>query len=262
MRNLNRRRFWSLLKWEITTQRHHLLGFTVGSMIFYLIIGLLIWLLLPSFDPRPMNSILTTMDDSLTSLSIGATVLLPSFLLSRVNKKGILTQYLMLPASRIEKFVARYLMVVVGYMVCWVVGYFVMDVLQYLLTLLIAPDQAVFSAPVVNAAIHGGKFPAWISFLLCLWFWCHSVFLWGGVFFRKHPFIFTSLSFSLISLIVILSVHYLCLAFDVPYASFEQFVFGHAMTNLLLLAFAVFNFIAAYRRFTRIQVTNPQLFNK
>lgn len=262
MRSFQFNRFKDLLKWEITTQRYHLLTFTVGSMFFYLIVGLLNWLLLPSSAPRPMESILTSMDYSLTSLSIGATVVIPSFLLSRVNKKGILTQYLMLPASRIEKFVARYLMVVIGYMVCWVVGYYLMDVLQYLLTLLIASDQAVFSAPVVNAVFHGGKFPEWISFVLCFWFWCHSVFLWGGVFFRKHPFLLTYLSLSLISLIVILSVHYLCLAFDVPYASFEQFVFGHAMTNFLLLAFAVFNFIAAYRRFTRIQLLNPQMFNK
>ena len=189
----------------------------------------------------------------------------PSRILSNMHNKQTTIDYLMLPASNLEKYLGR-IVSTFAYMIVIIMGAIAADAGQWIVSLIrhsITQTGSVtftcFSAiwDMLCAAFKGGKsldIPGiLLSFILFIWW--HSLYVLGGSVFRKSPWVITSLILGFVftaftSVIVCAAVNLIpdgyCLEFD-DYAS-------QIVSTLVFLLFAGINYYVSYRIFQRLQV--------
>jgi len=94
------------------------------------------------------------------------------------------TAFFMLPATVFEKFASRLLLTTIGYMAAGIVFYLVLNLISALLATLFTTGRF----PILN------PFSREILEVLKIYFITQSIFLFGGIYFKKHPFMKTGLS--------------------------------------------------------------------
>lgn len=195
--------------------------------------------------------------------------------------------FLMLPATMIEKFVARFLIVTVGLAAAIVVAASLAEITRYLvLPLFNLPEafhQSVLyhflstiaidgeqvyrgSESVLNMSYHNwlGEMCGW-AFLV----WSHSLYILGGSYWYKKPFFKTLGTLILISILFsVLLVHIISWVGNDNMRSFAEWLEANfqwmTLNKLLSLgvaffsAFTMFNWWLSYRLFTRSQVIKPK----
>ena len=192
--------------------------------------------------------------------------------------------FLMLPATMIEKFVARFLIVTVGLAVAVFVAASLAEITRYLLLPLFNVPETFHQSVLYNllsmASVDGEQiyrgsgyamnmpYQNWLG-ELCGWaflLWSHSLYILGGNYWYKKPFFKTLGTLMLIS--ILCSVHILSWIGDDNMRSFSEWLetnFQWMTLNKLLSlgvaffsAFTMFNWWLSYQLFTRSQVVKPK----
>ncbi len=244
MKNFNIKRFKCLLRWTYEHDRAEFVKSTLWG-----IIGMILCVVLIQWGQSHTE----------TPNKVGMMAMLLGFL-TGVVITGSNMHYCMktrddwrmlsvLPASNLEKFLARYassLLMMVGVFVALAVA----DVTQYLVILVLNSEKATLLGNYFlhSSAFHmitDGSFAGNVgiaSFVLML----HSCYLVGGNFFRntKYGWVFTTMTLVLLGVLLGSLLAWLKPEFSVP----AQF-----LTALCLLV-TVFNYWLAYRLFCRRQL--------
>lgn len=195
--------------------------------------------------------------------------------------------FLMLPATMIEKFVARFLIVTVGLAAAVFVAASLAEITRYLLLPLFNVPETFHQSVLYNllsmASVDGEQiyrgsgyamnmpYQNWLG-ELCGWaflLWSHSLYILGENYWYKKPFFKTLGALMLISILFsVLSVHILSWIGDDNMRSFSEWLetnFQWMTLNKLLSlgvaffsAFTMFNWWLSYQLFTRSQVVKPK----
>lgn len=184
-----------------------------------------------------------------------------------MKTKASRSLFLMLPATNMEKFTSRLLYTVLGTSLMIVASWMIADIIQFVFSLFLTPGMQgslVFDSShfiVRNGtSVLGQTFPVGML-LLSLTIFTHSFFTLGGSVFRKSATLLTICSsFILMFLTALISSFVDADVLRHLVQSIEPNTFGWLMVMVLLLLSA-FNYWAAYKLFTHMQIINNKWFN-
>lgn len=196
-----------------------------------------------------------------------------------MKTKASRSLFLMLPATNMEKFISRLLYTVLGTSLMIVASWIIADIIQFVFSLFLTPgmqgslvgtafeelflkDNFDSSHFIVRngTSVLGQTFPVGML-LLSLTIFTHSFFTLGGTVFRKSATLLTiCTSFILMFLTVLISSFVDADVLRHLDQSIEPNTFGWLMVMVLLLLSA-FNYWAAYKLFTHMQIINNKWFN-
>lgn len=194
-----------------------------------------------------------------------------------MKTKASRSLFLMLPATNMEKFISRLLYTVLGTSLMIVASWIIADIIQFVFSLFLTPGmqgslvgtafEGLFlknnfdsSHFVVRngTSVLGQTFPVG---MFSLTLFTHSFFTLGGTVFRKSATLLTICSsFILMFLTALISSFVDADVLRHLVQSMEPNTFGWLMVMVLLLLSA-FNYWAAYKLFTHMQIINNKWFN-
>lgn len=190
--------------------------------------------------------------------------------------------YLLLPATKLEKFFSRALFVTVGTVLMILVALLALELTHYLL-LPLFDLPAVYSQPMLveifsmrwaHASVDatGEAVYSWWLMQLLVWIFClwnHSLFILGGSFWYKHPFLKTI--GACLAVTILGGILFANLAEGGFLARFSDWMQEHyqdtpqtvngllTIISVVFLLFTVFNWWLSYRLFTRSEVIKRKL---
>lgn len=188
-----------------------------------------------------------------------------------MKTKASRSLFLMLPATNMEKFTSRLLYTVLGTSLMIVASWIIADIIQFVFSLFLTPGMQgslvdktfeELSHFIVRngTSVLGQTFPVGML-LLSLTIFTHSFFTLGGTVFRKSATLLTICSsFILMFLTALISSFVDADVLRHLVQSIEPNTFGWLMVMVLLLLSA-FNYWAAYKLFTHMQIINNKWFN-
>ncbi len=192
-----------------------------------------------------------------------------------MKTKASRSLFLMLPATNMEKFISRLLYTVLGTSLMIVASWMIADIIQFVFSLFLTPGMqgsivgTVFEELFLKdnfdsshfivrngTSVLGQTFP-----VVSLTIFTHSFFTLGGTVFRKSATLLTICSsFILMFLTALISSFVDADVLRHLDQSIEPNTFGWLMVMVLLLLSA-FNYWAAYKLFTHMQIINNKWFN-
>lgn len=197
-----------------------------------------------------------------------------------MNTKNKRISYMMLPATNGEKFISRAIYVCITSMVIFFVGLFFAELTRLtLLPLFDAPKEfscfclfdvisvSFYDTIHINPEAYGtsSTFIPYL-FLISNGLWGHSIYILGGTYFRKHPFVKTwgicMVAFIIFAYIFInLSRESIILSIEneTLWADTEVLL---QILSIIFLAFTVFNWTLSYHLFRNSQITDRKLFRR
>lgn len=270
---MNKNRFLQVLRWEQLLSKRHLV--TMALTFFGIVV-------------IPQLLVLIIKNDSDSTFTTGKIVfafLLAYFLLcgatifSSLRSRQQRINNFMLPASNKEKFIARYLVLVVAMPVAAIAGFLIGDLVQHLLTMIFGSNPAQWAVSSAADSIIHTSFSGNLMYingqdytlngvagLLMALIVEHACFLFFGSIFHKHPLVMAILTWMGLGILL------LCGATAGGYMLSELLGSGYTITlynywwEALYYVFAtaliVFCYWFAFRRYTRLQVINNQWINK
>lgn len=257
MKNFQFNRFKQVMRWTLLTEKRAMIIIAIACTAAPLMIQLFSsFSLLSPLEPQSSDSI----DVAMTFCTIGFSVVCCFFasrLCSNASSSRQRAVALMLPASKSEKFLARVVLCFVILPVIAMAGNCVATVLRLLLELL-AGHYSVYAG--WNSLFAMFTHTEISVYLLELW--VLSLFMLGGVFFRRVPFLWTwgltSLLFGIFNTLVAL---FLMLSVD-NYGRIETFFSVMKYVGYIALpVLTVFNVWMSYRLYCRLQVVQNRVFN-
>ncbi len=195
-----------------------------------------------------------------------------AFFYTAIKTKQQRLDFLMLPASNLEKFAGHWLFSMFWFFAMMILGFLAADLLQYLICLVTGQGPKIcYTLQAIR--FYGGSFPIFDNSFpgLVGTLWIHSIYLLGGQIFRKNHWLMTTLV--IIALVIALTlissgVTYLLLykiidetyymSFNVEFVNGDQ---GNWLLRLFLIALTIFNVWLSYRLFCRKQIINNRFFN-
>ena len=256
MKNFDYNRFMQTLKWNIITEKKTMLTHTLAFVAAFFLIQLFYIGLLNMFQQPGPKSVMTGMMMSVSIVFL-MTYYYASGILGNGRTKEQRTTVLMLPASNAEKYCARLVYVLIFIPLLIVAALVVATLLRMGIQLLLGHDYIVFG---LDFLMDDGGF-GFLSTLSGHLFGV-SIFVLGGVLFRKHPFIWTWVGmlaiFFAIGLVMILIVKLL----EPPHPHIHvEADFPRTVGYILATIITVFNFWLSYRLFRRLQLVQHKWFN-
>lgn len=196
-------------------------------------------------------------------INFGA-IYMASRILKPCSTKTGCVSMLMLPASNFEKFVARVLAVSVGFFLTVLVALLAVSLTYYLLVPLFRLGSGGYGSLLAYSL--GGLLPAeereftWgLFYMLGVVCWAYSVFVLGGVLWRRHAFgkalgvLIGAFFLFVISMGMVLSDFQTLKTLDR-----QTIETAFVLVGLFWWLCAVGNWIYGYRRFTRLQIVGPK----
>lgn len=171
----------------------------------------------------------------------------------------------LLPASKLEKFVSRYLFLLIAMPIALLIGFAAGDVLQMLLFKLIQGEASPLMPALAEAMSNTVSTDS--GTLAFLWL-LHSLYLLFGLFFRRHAW--------LLSCLLLLAVAILISVFTISGAkAILDLIYGAGNYNIVpidswwvtaieyavCIALTVFNYWAAFRIYSNLQAINNKWYN-
>ena len=273
MKNFNFNRFWQVLKWTIVSEKKSILTAAVAFTVAFLAIQL--------FSCFTIFDITRGLGRVATEAGMVTCAVLLSFM-ACYYASGILgnahtTQQrataLMLPASNLEKFTARIIYCCIFMMVLLYVAAVAATGLRMLLELIAGHDDITsafstlfgnMSTIRINSNMTDGHF-----FFIASSLWTTSLFVLGGVFFSKRPFIWTNVT--LIVGFIVLFTLFFYIGVMIGEENLEKMlrpIFKDmtietfiCIVDIVLIAFTVLNVWLSYRLYKRLQIVQHKWFN-
>lgn len=267
MENFNIKRFWQTLKWQILYHKSKDIKqlLTCACVFFFLMLFLSYTSIFEEQYSSEMSSILHGAF-MIYLLFCGSSIL-------RMSKRQQYVDKLMLPASKLEKYTASYLLTLVQGLAVLAVSFVVADVVNYLVILLLNSDKATLvTLSLFNQVSDSNEYATAgevVADVLAFW-WIHSLYLLGGTFFRKRNWIFTTLTLIVAFLVVGGGLTFVSWkTLNLLYGDYFRIVFidgaeGYIGWGLAILtsAFIVLNYWLSYRFYKRIQLIGHKFTNR
>ena len=162
---------------------------------------------------------------------------------------------LMLPATNLEKFVARVLLVAVIYPLTICAAFIVADGLQLLISMLIAPEES-FSMVVAYFDIDtyvSADSPLWTKALSTLMI--YSIAIFGGLLFRKLAWLKSIVIYFVVIILSFIGFFYLKI-FLYESTDYEVVFIENPYASLISIGVSLLMFWSSYKIYTRLQVIN------
>lgn len=205
-----------------------------------------------------------------------------SHIMKCMDNKEKRISYLLLPATKLEKFFSRALFVTIGTVLMILVALLALELTHYLL-LPVFDLPAVYSQPMLvevfslrwaHASVDATGEPvySWWLMQLLVWIFClwnHSLFILGGSFWYKHPFLKTIGACLVVTILG--GILFANLAEEGFLTRFSDWMQEHyqdtpqtvngllTIISVVFLLFTVFNWWLSYRLFTRSEVVKRKL---
>lgn len=191
-----------------------------------------------------------------------------SCIFSNLRTKTYRENFLMLPASNKEKYMARLLLMVFLSLIELCIILFATDAIQLAFSYIINPEFHVsISWPVLKSIFGSTLFTRWEeqdAIFYSFFIFAHSFCTLGGTFYRKMAPLFTFAT----GLVLFLALGYLenwmahtgFLNFLTPYTEGHNYIFTTVLC-IFFLAISAFNYWASYKIFTRMQVISNKWIN-
>jgi len=228
-----------------------------------------------------------TFHSILTFVTFFYLIVCASRIMEVMNTKNKRISYMMLPATNGEKFISRAIYVCIISIVIFFAGLFFAELTRLaLLPLFDAPKEfssfclfdimsvSFYDTIHINPEAYGASstFMPYL-FLISNGLWGHSIYILGGTYFRKHPFIKTwgicmAAFFLILYLMINISdegtfIYILKWMEDLADKSSwinEEVIFS--TISIIFLALTVFNWTLSYHLFRNSQITDRKLFRR
>ncbi len=209
MNCFNLKRLWNVMRADLIGNRSTY-AYYLGGLFVVLILGELLcfW----QSDLEGFDHLFMTTYSLLFFYGLGFYAISRTFVPLSTKQKRI--NYLMLPATNLEKFVSRLLICTVGYVVFFYVAFIAADLLRLLiLSALGRESEWAISLSLNQPSIHIPE-SSWtinrtkLTFLAkCMFLLSYVAYLLGSAVFRKHPFIKTSLCHILFNIVLVTALN-------------------------------------------------------
>lgn len=162
---------------------------------------------------------------------------------------------LMLPATNLEKFVARVLLVAVIYPLAICASFIFADGLQQLISMIIAHGErmsmvvAYFDADTYVSA----DSPLWTKALSTLT--NYSIAIYGGLLFRKLAWLKSIVFYFVVIILFFIGFFFLKL-YLYEYTDYEVVLIGDSYSSMISIGVSLLMFWSSYKIYTRLQVIN------
>lgn len=266
-------RFLQVLRWELLLSKRQI---ATMSLTFF---GLVV-------IPQIFTLVFKSSSSSAYTTGIISSVALTAYLLcsgalifSSLRSRQQRINNFMLPASNKEKFIARYLVLVVAMPLAAIAGFLAGDVLQYLMSLIINSNAAqwatsAFTENISNSGlsnfyvnINGDPSPVEGFFaILLVAIVQHACFLLFGSIYHKHPLVMAILTWMGLGILLLmlsaLAAGLLTKFLNSGYTIIVYHAWWEVIYFVASLAIIVFCYWFAFLRYTRLQVINNQWINR
>lgn len=276
MNNFNIKRFAQTFKWSMIATRKEMI--TIAGCMFFLY---LIPFIMSVIGSHGEPSIVA--DASIRNATIACTcffgvytMISGCWIMNNMKTKEQRITFKMLPASDLEKFIARSLYITVVWVLIGVVTFCLADLCHILICLISGSHGAYSTIPdVLNmwfgpANTHSMRMTAWgMNFLAGVlavnaWvFWVHSFYVLGGAFFRRRQFVLTSCAHFVLCILSLILISYLPKRYILMSAAD-----GMQLVNIIAYVYTavaiivgLFNWWLTYKLFRRSQVINNKWIN-
>ena len=231
------------------------------------------------------TSFCSTFHSILTFVTFFYLMICASRIMEVMNTKNKRISYMMLPATIGEKFISRVIYVCITSMIIFSVGILFAELTRLaLLPLFNAPEEfhhfclfdimsvSFYDTIHINPEVYGtsSTFIPYL-FLISNGLWGHSIYILGGTYFRKHPFVktwgicmaaFFIILYTLINIsdegTLIYILKWMENLADKSSWINEEVIFS--TISIIFLALTVFNWTLSYHLFRNSQITERKLF--
>lgn len=176
---------------------------------------------------------------------------------SNLKTKQQIIMYKMLPASNLERFLSRYFYITFIWIMGGILAFAAADLVQIIVNIIIG-NEVNSSIPFIYIAISDGSEEGlpFIEFLAMylVYVWIHSLYILGGVFFRKNQFVLTTLVNIVLAIVLTKIIK-----------ETGIFIFIDDIQTTFIIVFLIlliaFDYYLSYKLFCRIQVINNKWIN-
>lgn len=267
-------RFGRTLVWSAQMTKKEILT-QVVTMTFALFVPFIIHLL-TSYKANPVTVAGNLLSATQMDIFIYIIICLIGgcWLFNNMKTKEQRLTFKMLPATDLEKFVARVLYVTVVWWVMGFIAFCLADLLRMLISFIAGIDIVKCAIPEFLSIIFGtGEHArymeptedvrnpiAFIALVYAWFFWVYSLCIAGGALFRRRQFVFTSLLHLILILVFTPLINRLFTGFSLDETRhfFDTWVW---LVSAILVILGVFNWWLSYKIFRRMQVINNKWLN-
>lgn len=282
MKNLSFPRLWQVIKWNSIVNRQKTLraGIIVAIVTFLFAFAQLDMYNVLSTGERVSVFSFQYVASFFTVFIVCQFVVLAARICFNMRTKNDIVNYLMLPATKLEKYLANIFFMLIERTAITLAGMIVADLvimllqlvashschsmILYWLTTNVGGITSVF-APASVIGILGEACDGIVSIL-----WALSLFLLGGTFYRKHPLLLTVLTIILTPMILGTLITLPCAwiidslvnnGYEIVITPLVSETFVKVVVYLFIILWTCFNYWMSYRKFARLQVINNKYFN-
>lgn len=268
MKDFDIKRFSRTFAWNFKASRKEFLTNTV-AMFFAFLLFFIISILEHTYSPVEVRLQGLQSAVSLCVMTTFIFVLISgSWIFSNMKTKQQRIMFKMLPASYSEKFLVRYIYVLILCGVGIIAVFCLADATRIVICELAGIEwcqsgipmffNEMFDYNVINAG--GERLPA-LTIAIELWaLWTHSTYVLGGVFFRRKQFVFISLAYFVLGMAVLWTISKIDenIGKEKLMLSFEDVA---NILSVVFVALTIFNYWLSFRLFKRMQVINNKWIN-
>lgn len=274
MKHFNIKRFGRTLLWTMQTSRKEWTRTMLTLSVVFLGFPLLSMLFNIGSGSAGVVLRLRSMFPICLSMYLFFTLFAGCWVMSNMKTKGERISFKMLPATDLEKFLARIIYVTAGLVIGATVAFLLADALRMLLCLAIFHDTVYSMAPdfikAITPSLSGDSVSKNSQLLfgsISLLLWCHSFSVLGGTVFRKHPAICTAFAYVALAILFGVAVSnpdintYM---FSIDISEPDSESVGKWLLWVLgavELLVAAFNYWLAFTFFRRSQAINNKFWN-
>ena len=176
---------------------------------------------------------------------------------SNLKTKQQIIMYKMLPASNLERFLSRYFYITFIWIMGGILAFVAADLVQIIVNIIIG-NEVNSSIQFIYITISDGSEEGlpFIEFLAMylVYVWIHSLYILGGVFFRKNQFVLTTLVNIVLAIVLTKIIK-----------ETGIFIFIDDIQTTFIIVFLILlialNYYLSYKLFCRIQVINNKWIN-
>lgn len=261
MKKFDINRFCKVMSRLILIRRRSIIKLFAGFLIGFFVIAIMFF---PFFERQPMSDTyirirlwgITPFINIVFAMSLFT---IATFVISDLGKRQQRINEMMLPATNMEKFLARFILVSVVYPLLIVIAFIAADGLQQLTTMLIfygGRASLVVTWYEYCQSLRIGS-PLWVRAEIVLL--TNSFALLGGMFFRKAAWLKTLISLFVIIIGIAMSLTtfaYLLYEHTDYELVFDDDALTTVISNLICIGLTVFMYWSSYKLYTRLQVIN------
>lgn len=270
MNTFNIQRFLQTVKWTELTLLQRTIRQAIIVTIAFLIITLLFTEVFTTVEEDGVVASMNGTGSFLMILSLAYFISFGALTLSDMKRNQDRIFLLMLPASNAEKFWARVLHATVGTLLVCLVAIVAADALQALIHLISRTPTAsltVSALSYVTVDFFVGDADlecAGKAVVVLLFLWMQSVYVLGGMFFRKSQWILVTLIGIAVTILASTCITFvsISLARSGAFDGYVLDLYASAyITIVVLAALIALNYWLAYKIFSRIQLINNKWIN-